>query len=78
MEERHGRGVDVPSYTTVHLNTSIENVFWRVSAYVRNLTNADGIIYLANRGLFPQMQGVPYTAGVIRPRTIGIDLSYRF
>jgi outer membrane receptor protein involved in Fe transport len=71
-------GVDVPSYTTVHLNASIENSSWRVSAYVRNLTNSDGIIYLLNRGLFPQTPGVPYTAGVIRPRTLGVDLSYRF
>jgi outer membrane receptor protein involved in Fe transport len=71
-------GVDVPSYTTVHLNASIENSSWRVSAYVRNLTNSDGIIYLSNRGLLPQTPGVPYTAGVIRPRTIGVDLSYRF
>jgi outer membrane receptor protein involved in Fe transport len=71
-------GVDVPCYTTVHLNASIENSSWRVSAYVRNLTNSDGIIYLANRGLLPMLAGVPYTAGVIRPRTIGVELSYRF
>jgi outer membrane receptor protein involved in Fe transport len=71
-------GVDVPAYTTVYLNTGIENASWRVSAYVRNLTNSDGIIYLGNRGLVPMQPGVPYSAGVIRPRTIGVDLSYRW
>jgi iron complex outermembrane receptor protein len=73
---------DVPSYTTLGLNGGMEAGALRVSVYVKNATDERGINFMNNLGLKPPFSadpnGNPYAAGVIQPRTLGVDLSYRF
>ena len=78
-----GQGAfDVPAYTTLGLNAGVESGAFRVSAYVKNATDVRGINYMNNLGLKPPFSadpnGNPYAAGVIQPRTVGIDFAYRF
>ena len=68
--------VDVPSYTTVNLNAGIENANWRLSAYVKNLNDTRGITFVKSLSLTPE--GAPFGAGIIAPRTIGVEAGYRF
>lgn len=70
-------GIDVPSYTTFNANVSLQNARWQFTLYGKNLNNSDGIIYLLDRGLFG-LPSDPFIAGMIRPRTIGLDVTYRF
>jgi len=68
--------VTVPSYTTVNLDAAITRDHWRFSLYGKNLGNSRGITYLATRAVVPGLN--PYTAGIITPRTIGVEVNYRF
>ena len=68
--------VKVPSYTTLNLNVSIQRDRWRFSLYGKNLTDSDGIIYLATRNAAPGLN--PYEAGLIQPRTVGVEVNYTF
>lgn len=70
--------LDLPAYTTLNLSAAVENASWRFSAYVKNATDADGIIVLGDRGLPPFTPTAPYGAGIIQPRTTGVEASYRF
>jgi iron complex outermembrane receptor protein len=72
--------LDLPAYTTLTLNAGVDISRVRVSLYGKNLTNARGINFAGPIGDQSPMNpsGNPYTAAVIQPRTIGIDLSYRF
>jgi len=74
FSERAAR--DVPAYTTLNLSGGIENANWRLAVYAKNVNNSDGITYLKSQSLTPA--GSPFGAGVIAPRTIGVDLTYRF
>ena len=78
-----GKGAfDVPAYTTLDLNGGVEAGALRVGVYVKNATDERGINFMNNLGLKPPFSadpnGNPYTAGVIQPRTLGVDVSYRF
>jgi outer membrane receptor protein involved in Fe transport len=78
-----GKGAfDVPAYTTLGLNGGVESGAIRVTAYVKNATDVRGINFMNNLGLKPPFSadpnGNPYAAGVIQPRTVGVDLGYRF
>jgi len=75
-----GRGaLDVPSYTTFNASVSLQNEHWLLTLYGKNLNNSDGIIYLLDRALIPALQpNVPMEAGILRPRTVGLDVTYRF
>ncbi|MES3021494.1 MAG: TonB-dependent receptor plug domain-containing protein [Pseudomonadota bacterium] len=68
--------VDVPSFTTVGLNAGIENAKWRLSLYGKNLNDTRGIVFLKSLSLAPN--GNPFAAGLVAPRTIGMDLTYKF
>ncbi|MES2900289.1 MAG: TonB-dependent receptor [Pseudomonadota bacterium] len=68
--------VDVPSFTTVGLNAGLENANWRVSFYGKNLNDSRGIVFLKSLSLAPG--GNPFAAGLIAPRTIGMDVTYKF
>ncbi len=72
--------VALPAYTTLTLNAGVDIRQVRVSLYGKNLTNARGINFSGPIGDQSPMNptGNPYTAAVIQPRTIGVDLSYRF
>ena len=72
-------GIDVPSYTTVNANVSLQNEHWVLSLYGKNLNGSDGIIYLLDRALVPALQPtVGLAGGMLRPRTVGFDVTYRF
>ena len=69
-----GGTYNVPAYTTVNLNTGADIGAWRVTLYGKNLNNAHGINFANNTAV----AAVPFNAGIIQPRTIGGDVSYRF
>jgi iron complex outermembrane recepter protein len=73
---------DVPAYTTLGLNGGVEAGALRVAVYVKNATDVRGINFMNNLGLKPPFSadpnGNPYAAGVIQPRTLGVDVNYRF
>jgi outer membrane receptor protein involved in Fe transport len=74
-----GRGkLEVPGYTTLNLNAGIESPRWRVAGYVKNAGDSGGILYLADRGLGASTPTAPYAAGLIQPRTIGVEVGYQF
>ncbi|MES3021574.1 MAG: TonB-dependent receptor [Pseudomonadota bacterium] len=70
----------LPAYTTLTLNAGLDIKQVRVALYGKNLTNARGINFAGPIGSPSALNpsGNPYTAAVIQPRTIGLDLSYRF
>jgi iron complex outermembrane receptor protein len=73
--------VNLPSYTTLNANAGMDIDQLRVSLFARNITDRRGINYAApagdqTTGLNPS--GNPFTATVIQPRTVGVDLAYRF
>lgn len=67
---------NVPSYTTLGLNAGVEFGKVRVTVYGKNLTDERGFNHVntLNQILAPNV----VSAGVIQPRTFGIDLAYRF
>jgi outer membrane receptor protein involved in Fe transport len=68
--------VEVPSYTTVNLNASLDRDHWRFTLYGKNVGDSDGITSLAARTL---VAGVtPLAAAIIQPRTIGIEANYHY
>ena len=71
--------MEVPSYTTWNASASLQNEHWLLTLYGKNFNNSDGIIYLLDRALIPALQpNVPMEAGMLRPRTVGLDVTYRF
>ncbi|MES3021536.1 MAG: TonB-dependent receptor [Pseudomonadota bacterium] len=70
----------LPAYTTLTLNAGIDWKQVRVSLYGKNLTNARGINFAGPIGdqSAANPSWNPYTAAIIQPRTIGLDVSYRF
>jgi outer membrane receptor protein involved in Fe transport len=72
------QNISLPGYTTLNLNAAVENANWRFATYVKNATDADGIIAFGDRGLAPFTPTAPYSAGIIQPRTVGVEASYRF
>lgn len=68
--------VEVPAYTTLNLTGSVEREQWRFTVYGKNLSDSEGITYLAARTL--ALGVTPYEAGIIQPRTFGIEANYRF
>lgn len=72
-------GIDVPAYHTVNANVSLQNKHWVLSLYGKNLNGSDGIIYLLDRALAPALQpNVGLAGGLLRPRTVGFEVTYRF
>ncbi len=49
---------------------------WRVSLYAKNLADARGVTSLIGAGVSPATN--PYYSGVIAPRTVGAEASYKF
>ncbi len=66
----------VGSFTTVNLNAGLENAHWRLSLYAKNVNDARGVTSLLAAGALPSMN--PYLAGVIAPRTVGVEATYKF
>lgn len=72
--------LQLPSYTTLTLNAGMDWDKVRLSIYGKNLTNERGINFAGPIATQTAANpyGNPYTIALIQPRTIGIDLSYRF
>ncbi len=68
--------VNAASYTTVNLNAGIENANWRLSLYGKNIGDERGITSITSAGVTPAAN--PYMEGVIAPRTIGAEATYKF
>ena len=66
--------LDVPAYDTLNVNAGVDVNRLRVTVYAKNLADSRGINFINSVG-YPLN---PYTAGIIQPRTIGVDLAYRF
>jgi len=66
----------VASYTTVNVNAGVENANWRVSLYAKNVCDERGVTSLIGAGASPSSN--PYMAGIIAPRTIGAEATYKF
>ncbi|HET6565721.1 MAG TPA: TonB-dependent receptor, partial [Xanthomonadales bacterium] len=72
---------DVPSYTTINLNTGMELGQFDLNLYVKNLGDERGVTFMNNVGLqFPGLNplGNPYVQGLIQPRTIGAEVTWNF
>lgn len=68
--------VEAPSYTTFNLYAGLESASWRLSLYGKNLGDARGVTSVAALGFSPAFN--PYVKGVIVPRTIGVEGTYKF
>ncbi len=69
----------LPGYTTLDLRTGVEHGPWTVEAYVKNLTDAQS--YSETVGLNnPTYSNYSnqWTAAVLRPRTVGVSLAFKF
>lgn len=72
---------DVPSYTTLNINTGMELGHFDLNLYVKNLADERGVTFMNNVGFqFPGLNplGNPYVHGLIQPRTIGAELTWNF
>ncbi|MFT4179158.1 MAG: TonB-dependent receptor [Thermomonas sp.] len=63
---------DMPAYTTADLRAGIEGDQWNVTAYLRNATDAYSFLTAISRS------GGEYGVTVIRPRTVGVSVSWNF
>jgi iron complex outermembrane recepter protein len=78
-----GRRLTIDGYETIDLRAGVDVANFSVQAFVRNLTNSDGLV---NAGGFPRQippvvggTNVPLaTAASIAPRTFGLTLGYRY
>jgi len=72
---------EVPSYELINASIGVDYKNFRVSLYGKNLGDERGINFLNGVGLaLPVINplGNPYAAGVVAPRTIGIELTAGF
>jgi len=73
--------LSVPSYNTLNMNAGFDVDRLRVTVYGTNLNDSRGITFINSVGFpMPVLNplGNPFTEGVIQPRTVGVDVSYRF
>jgi outer membrane receptor protein involved in Fe transport len=68
--------VSAASYTTFNLNAGLESANWRLSLYGKNLGDERGVTSVTAVGISPAFN--PYVAGVIVPRTFGVEATYKF
>src|SRR3546814_15756515 len=74
-------GVDrptVPAYEVIDLRAGLDFGRYSVELFAKNLGNSHGITDVATGGGLPVAPGGAITAGIIRPRTIGITLGAGF
>lgn len=66
--------VYLPGYDVIDLRAGIGNGKWNLSAFMRNATNAKGVVSMNDNG----GQRAATTAVFIQPRTTGFTVSYTF
>ncbi len=67
-----------PNYTTVNVRAGVQIDNYDVSLFIDNLTNQDVLFNAANSSVFTGGSRQVWTASTIRPRTIGLFVSYRY
>jgi outer membrane receptor protein involved in Fe transport len=67
---------DMPSYNLVNLRVGVEQDFWTLTFYVKNVGNAFAINYVKPETLAGGTG--PQDATIYTPRTIGLELTARF
>ncbi len=72
---RQGGDIDVPSQNVISASTGIFVNDWQIKLYLNNVTNSRPLLQI-----FPNSvdQTLPSIASSVRPRTLGLELSYLF
>ena len=69
----------LPAYATVDLRAGLDFGKFNLSAFARNLTDKRAIVVVGTELLATNnTAGSPYAAGVLTPRTIGLEASVKF
>ncbi len=66
--------VTVPGYTVLDLHAGVDYQNFNISLFAKNLSDSRGITALGSETLFLGA-GNPYSAAVIQPRTVGLQLT---
>jgi hypothetical protein len=66
---------EADSYITVDLRVRIDTGRWNVEIYGQNLTDEEGVNSIIAEGAYPNGA---VALGVIRPRTFGLSLGFRY
>ncbi|MBS0420052.1 MAG: TonB-dependent receptor [Proteobacteria bacterium] len=64
------------SYRVGDVRSGVARDNWRVTLYVKNVSDDRGVLLIAPETAFAN--GNPYVASIIQPRTFGLDLSMQF
>jgi outer membrane receptor protein involved in Fe transport len=73
----HGRQRHIPAYNVVDLNAGVDFGRFDLEAYVKNLGNSRGITSVVGTTT-PLFPGGAIGTGIIRPRTIGLSLGFKY
>ena len=69
----------LPAYATVDLRAGVDFGKFNLSAFARNVTDKRAIVVVGTELLAANnTAGSPYAAGVLTPRTIGLEASIKF
>lgn len=75
LNDTHLDYQELGGYTLWHANVFIDQDHWRVGAFINNLTNKRAVTGIRGESYYGAQGAFEY---INRPRTVGIDLSYRF
>ena len=70
--------IELPSYDVIDLRAGVDFERFTIELYAKNVTDEHAVLSFANFGQVPPGAPPNGTAGVLRPRTIGLSLSTRF
>lgn len=68
--------IELPSYTTVGLTSTLSSDGWALTLYANNLFDEVGYISANRRGTATATEDVNYGAVIIQPQTVGLTLSW--
>ena len=70
--------IELPSYDVIDLRAGVDFERFTIELFAKNVTDEHAVLSFANFGQVPPGAPPNGTAGVLRPRTIGLSLSTRF
>jgi len=73
----HGHQRQVKPYSVIDLNAGVDFGHFDVEAYVKNLANSRGVTSIAGT-VTPIFPDGAIGTGIIRPRTIGVTLGFKY
>lgn len=71
----------LPDYVTLDLRAGISNERWSINLFAKNLTDKRAILGITPLTPIPDpaaLSAIPFSAGILQPRTIGASLSASF